>query len=111
MNLESHIHRAMAFSVATFGPDKRRRGVIDHIRKELMEIDNAPDDDDPAKEWVDVLILAIDGLWRELHHQGVPWDMIPSVITGMLCGKQGVNEQRNWPNWREQSDDHAIEHI
>jgi hypothetical protein len=37
MDLKQHLIRQMAFSHATFGPGERRDGVIDHIRKELIE--------------------------------------------------------------------------
>jgi hypothetical protein len=38
MNLIEHLTRQIAFSRATFGPAERTAGVIDHIRKELVEI-------------------------------------------------------------------------
>lgn len=42
----------MAFSAESFGPGERQRGVCEHIRKELAEIDADPDD---LNEWIDVL--------------------------------------------------------
>lgn len=108
--LEDFFSRSIAFSRATWGPGQRRAGVIAHIRKELEEIENNPDDGDPAKEWIDVIVLAADGLWRELNHQGIPWFQIPLVMAGMWKQKQSKNEQREWPNWREFSEDQAIEH-
>ena len=56
-DLQQHLVRQMVFSRATFGPGERTKGVIDHIRKELIEIEQA---DDRAEEWVDVVILALD---------------------------------------------------
>lgn len=59
--LTDHIEKQMMFSVNTFGPGSRKKGVIDHIGKELQEI--ADGDNDPA-EWVDVWLLSMDGAWR-----------------------------------------------
>ena len=60
-DLVEHLRRQKDFSLRTFGPGARTKGVIDHIRKELAEIEAAPDD---ITEWVDVIILALDGAWR-----------------------------------------------
>lgn len=96
----NHIRRQRDWSIDTFGPGPRTKGVIDHIRKELIEIENDPYD---LKEWVDIIILAFDGAWRA----GWNGDEIISAIKD----KQYENEQRKWPNWREASEDEAIEHI
>jgi hypothetical protein len=55
----------MAFSHATFGPGERMDGVIDHIRKELIEVEGCNGE---SSEWVDVVILALDGLTRRLAY-------------------------------------------
>ncbi len=49
MDLKQHLIRQMAFSHATFGPGERTDGVIDHIRKELVEVENANGESD---EWL-----------------------------------------------------------
>lgn len=87
------------WSTATFGPGARLHGVLDHIRKELAEIEADPTD---VGEWVDVLILAFDGAWR------AGWE--PQEIIDALVAKQAKNEARVWPDWRTMSDDVAIEH-
>ncbi|HHJ1578118.1 dATP/dGTP pyrophosphohydrolase domain-containing protein [Pseudomonas aeruginosa] len=56
-----HLERQRRFSERTFGPGSRAAGVVDHIRKELREIEEAPGD---LAEWIDVVILALDGAWR-----------------------------------------------
>ena len=61
VDLEAHLIRQREFSLKTFGPGARTKGVCDHIRKELLEISVAPKD---IMEWVDVIILAFDGTWR-----------------------------------------------
>jgi nucleoside 2-deoxyribosyltransferase len=99
LDLVSHLVRQAEFSERTFGPGRRTAGVIDHIRKELREIEQKPDD---LSEWIDVVILGFDGAWRAGH-----W---PSQIAAALRAKQARNEARKWPDWRTQPLDKAIEH-
>ncbi len=98
-DIESYFERQIAWSRETFGPALRTKGVIDHITKELREIERDPHD---LSEWVDVVILAMDGFWR---HGGKAADLLPSLI-----GKQQKNMARKWPDWRTMSEDQAIEH-
>lgn len=99
-DLVSHIKRMRSFSERTFGPQARTLGVVEHIRKELKEIE-----EDPCSlmEWVDVMILAIDGAWRA--------GFSPEQIVGALVRKQEINEKRKWPDWREFAEDKPIEHV
>ena len=98
-NFLSHIKRQIAFSEKTFGPGARTKGVIEHIRKELKEIEEAPGD---LSEWIDVMILAIDGASRAGHSA-------EQIIDGLVA-KQTKNEGRKWPDWRTASQDSPIEH-
>lgn len=98
-DLIAHLHRQQDFSLRTFGPGPRTKGVCDHIRKELDEIEADPAD---ADEWIDVVLLALDGLWRS----GVS----PREAARRLDAKQTKNEGRRWPDWRTMSPDKAIEH-
>lgn len=100
MDLIHHIYRQRAFSRATFGPGARTAGVCDHIRKELHEIEKDPYD---LHEWVDVILLALDGAWR--------CGASPEAIANAIASKQDQNEKRNWPDWRTQPLDKAIEHV
>lgn len=95
----AHLHRQRAFSERTFGPGPRTAGILDHIRKELIEIEADPLDLD---EWVDVIILALDGAWRSGHE--------PQQILDAIIGKQARNEARTWPDWRTVDTNRAIEH-
>lgn len=95
----AHLSRQRAFSERTFGPGSRTVGVLDHIRKELNEIEADPDD---LGEWVDVVILALDGAWRAGHE--------PQQIIDAILAKQARNESRVWPDWRTADPDRAIEH-
>lgn len=111
MDLKQHLIRQMAFSHATFGPGERTAGVIDHIRKELDEVIAANGE---SSEWVDVVILALDGLTRRLaYSNGERRD--PGEVAAMACrmieGKQSRNEARTWPDWRTVRAGKAIEHV
>jgi hypothetical protein len=94
-----HLAHQREWSTATFGPGQRTHGVLDHIRKELAEIEADPTD---VTEWVDVIILAFDGAWR------AGWE--PQQIIDAIKAKQARNEARTWPDWRTMSEDQAIEH-
>lgn len=95
-----HCQRAMEFSEKTFGPANRKHGITNHIRKECNEIDNDPHD---IFEWIDVMILAIDGAWRAGY--------TPEDIASALEAKQTINENRKWPDWRETKDGEPLEHV
>jgi hypothetical protein len=130
LDLRQHLLRQMAFSVATFGPGARHEGVSDHIRKELIEIKDAATvegnfaahgdrqaaaqahaDMDAALEWVDVAILALDGLTRSLLAYGMSRDDAARHACVMVFEKQGINEGRTWPDWRTAEPGKAIEHL
>lgn len=99
-DLIAHLHRQREFSLRTFGPGRRTKGVLDHIRKELAEIEADPTD---VEEWADLLLLALDGAWRAGHE--------PEAIAAALEAKQTKNEGRTWPDWRTAEPDKAIEHV
>lgn len=95
----AHLTHQRQWSERTFGPGRRTLGVLDHIRKELAEIEADPTD---LGEWVDVIILAFDGAWR------AGWQS--QQIIDAIKAKQAKNEARTWPDWRGMSEDQAIEH-
>ena len=98
-NLVQHLTRQHTWSEKTFGPGARVQGVLDHIRKELGEIEENPGD---LYEWIDIVILALDGAWRAGYS--------PDEIALALAMKQEANEARKWPDWRTADPDKAIEH-
>ena len=55
------------------------------------------------EEWVDVIILAMDGAWRCGH--------TPEQIASAIVAKQTKNEGRTWPDWRTAEPGKAIEHV
>ena len=97
--LVERLAQQRAWSVATFGPGPRLLGILDHIRKELVEVEAAPDD---VSEWADILILAFGGAMRQGH---TPHQIIDAIKT-----KQAHNETRTWPDWHTMSADTVIEH-
>lgn len=99
-DLVEHIEQQHDFSLRTFGPGKRTKGLIDHIQKELVEIESDPDD---LMEWIDVILLGIDGAWRAGHE--------PQQIAQALHDKLERNKARDWPDWRTTDADKAIEHV
>lgn len=99
-SLYEYLHRQRRFSEKTFGPGTRAQGVVDHIRKELVEVEQEPGD---LKEWIDVVTLALDGAWR------AGWS--PEQIIHQLNATLTRNENREWPDWRTQPADKAIEHV
>jgi hypothetical protein len=98
-DFHAHLERQREWSSRTFGPGNRTAGVVDHIRKELTEIEEHPDD---LSEWADVVILGLDGFWRA--------GATPEQIIAAIVAKQVKNEARVWPDWRTQPLDKAIEH-
>jgi hypothetical protein len=100
VDLVAHLRRQREFSDRTFGPGERAAGVLDHIRKELREIEVDPRD---LSEWIDVAILAFDGAGRAGYS--------PEEIAAALVSKQCRNERRTWPDWRTADLNKAIEHV
>jgi hypothetical protein len=98
-NLALHLGRQRNFSFRTFGPGARTKGVLDHIRKETVEVEKSPLD---LEEWIDLIILSFDGALRAGHE--------PGQIVERLLYKQTKNEGRKWPDWRTADPDKAIEH-
>lgn len=99
-DLIAHLHRQRIFSLKTFGPGMRTKGLLDHIRKELTEIEQAPGD---LYEWVDLVLLALDGAWRAGYSD--------EAIATAIDAKMTRNEARTWPDWRTADPDKAIEHV
>ncbi|ARB06145.1 hypothetical protein FDH38_gp091 [Dinoroseobacter phage vB_DshS-R5C] len=132
-----HLSRQCAVGREKFGPGERTKGVMDHIRKEFDEIEAEETPDGRAEEWTDVAILGLDGLLRavremlrkQLSKQEVPHginvdrggnilgyngeptnDFVAAVACRMIRQKQAKNELRDFGNWRDKSEDVAIEH-
>lgn len=98
MNLIKYIDKHIEWSKKTFGPGSRTKALTAHIQLELVEIEWAPYD---IKEWIDVIILAIDGAWRAGHSA--------EQIAEWLEAKQEKNLLRTFP--KPASEDTPCEHI
>lgn len=83
--LREYIQRHKDWSLSTFGEGLQSEKICNHIEKELEEIRENPSD---IMEWVDVIILAIDGAWRSGHS--------PLQIVNALIEKQVINFHREW---------------
>lgn len=103
-DLIEHMRRSFIFSQKTYGPGLRTNGLIDHIEKELKEIKKKPHD---LMEWIDIIILGIDGATRCAYDQKLP----PQAVARALQQKQMINESREWPDWQTAPKDKAIEHV
>lgn len=103
MDLIKHLHRQRDFSIKTFGPGDRTYGVTDHIRKELHEvIYDFESGANTLPEWIDIILLALDGA----HRTGAT----PEEICKAIEEKQTINENRSWPDWKASDPNRAIEH-
>jgi hypothetical protein len=113
MDLKQHLMRQMAFSKATYGPGARTNGVLDHIKKEVEEVRESGGD---SAEWVDLVILSLDGLTRQLSFCNDQTKRvstsagIATIACNMIVEKQDRNENRSWPDWRTADPEKAIEH-
>lgn len=99
-DFEGYIERQHGWSLETFGPGERTISIIEHIRRELVEIEKQPDD---IEEWIDVIKLVINGAMRR--------GATSQKIIETLIQKQIKNETRKWPDWRTIPEDQPIEHV
>lgn len=83
--LREYITRHIEWSRRTFGEGTQSEKICNHIQKELDEIRSTPDD---LYEWIDVIILALDGAWRSGYS--------PIQIINALVHKQAENFDREW---------------
>lgn len=87
------------WSRQTFGTGKQTHRMIDHIRKELLEIEADPTS---VEEWIDVVAIALDGACRLAT---------ADEVISILRHKFEVCQQRQFPDWRTSDPNKAIEHI
>lgn len=100
--LDGYIAEHIDFSLEALGPGERRDGLLRHLESELQEIRDASDDE-VLGEWVDVIILGIDGAQRTGANA--------SQIAAALVAKLKRNKARTWPDWRNVPDGQPIEHV
>lgn len=86
LDIVQFLENQMRWSLRVFGPSMRTGGITKHIESELEEIRAKPND---LSEWIDVVILGLDGAWRAGY--------TPEEVATELLRKQEVNFARNWP--------------
>lgn len=113
MKIEEYVGEHIAFSEKTFGPGDRTAGTLDHIRKELVEVDEAEPGAERAEEAIDVIILGIDLAWRTLagRFPHTEKHILAADIEQELIKKLAKNRSRTWPDWRMAEPGKAIEHV
>ena len=86
----------------TLGPGKRTAGVLAHIKKEVEEVAKKPTD---LSEWIDLIILAIDGATRQGY--------TGTEVIRAYHAKMMENTLREWPPIPEGGfpEDMAVEHV
>jgi hypothetical protein len=99
-DLVSHLEDQIEFSCNAFGPDYSYKRIVDHLFKEIKEIQTDPNN---LEEWIDVVLLALDGAWRSGHS--------PEQVVQGLSDKLDIIKNRIYPDWRTADPDKAIEHI
>ena len=97
-DLLTYIDVQRAWSRTVFGDGKRAEGICKHIGKELAEIRAEPES---LEEWIDVIILALDGAWRAGYSE--------QEIAAAMLDKQLINMHRAWPKVTPEGE--ATEHI
>ncbi len=86
------------WATKTFGEGDHALGLTEHIQKEIKEIKENPFD---VEEWIDVIILAMEGAWRT--------GASVSEVSDVFKMKMRKNERRLWPT--ENDPNKAIEHV
>lgn len=102
--------RIVRWQWQTFGQADRRQGIIDHIKKELVEVQNFTND---PEEWVDLWFMATHGLWQTLSqmYPGYGSEQLAQLMLQGIEAKASKNEARNWPDRASQDPNKAVEHI
>lgn len=84
-DLEAYLAVQKGWSAIVFGEGPRVEGICKHIESELKEVRANPSD---VTEWVDIVILALDGAWRAGYS--------PAEVCEALHAKQNINLDRQW---------------
>ena len=97
-SIESFFTRQIEWSRRCFGDGKRTFGVTKHMEKEIAEVRENPED---LLEWIDLIMLAMDGYWR---HGGTSESLMADLLQ-----KQGMNFLREYP--APTSENEPVEHV
>lgn len=84
-----YVNRHFSWSFRTLGPGANTESICRHIEKEVQEIRTKPED---LEEWIDIIILGLDGA---LRCQGVG-NVVADDIRDALETKLAKNMRRSW---------------
>lgn len=84
-----YVNRHFSWSFRTFGPSANTESICTHIEHELEEIRKNPKD---LEEWIDVIILGLDGA---LRCQGIGKVVADDIRDALEC-KLNKNKARTW---------------
>lgn len=84
-----YVNRQFLWSFRTFGPAANTESICSHIEQELTEIRKNPKD---LEEWIDIIILGLDGA---LRCQGAG-KVVADDIRDALELKLEKNKRRSW---------------
>jgi len=110
MTLLELLQEQRKFSLSAFGPEPRLEGVLDHLKKELQEVQAATLD---VTEWADCFLLGIDGAMRAGGHEDwIDSHMMGGDVPAALVWKNAFDVQtlqneaggltktlNSWPHW------------
>lgn len=99
--IKQYVQAHVNWSIETFGLPEHTEGLLRHIEKECQEIRAENTTIGKAKEFVDIIILAIDAMWR--------LGLTPREIAAALIEKQQINEDRKYPPITDENE--PTEHI
>ena len=109
-DFENWFCRRDEWSMATFGPSRGFEGALDHLKKEVTEIEKSPYD---TEEWIDALFLVTDGLCRMLRAANPDLTGADAfeIMMEVANRKLDKNMRREWPSVSEQIRGKAVEHV
>lgn len=106
LRLGRFLRERRKWSHETFGPPCFRdwRGPLDHLKKEIAEVEKAATVRQEQEELVDCVFLAFDALDRcgSLEYR---------EIVDLLVAKLAKNKLRNWGDWGTKDPTKAVEHV
>src|SRR6476659_4947519 len=96
MTFDQSYKKANDWQIKTFGPYYSPKSIIDHIRKELIEIEEEPF---ILEEWIDLMFLAFAGASRlvKYHSPKLSSEDTVSVVRSAFDSKLKKNKARTWP--------------
>lgn len=114
IDFRSFLERFVAFSRTAFGPYYNEERILSHLQKEIEEIRSAETIGERHKEWVDIVILGLDGLSKSILDDNMynkETNVVVNLMLNEIYRKQNKNEVREWPDWRSVPSDKPIEHL